>query len=70
MKIDIEQFRSNKAELIKSIEKLGIDSISMYCACTGLPVIAACYFVLEELPQYKEKMERKIQACKEFYGYV
>jgi hypothetical protein len=69
MKINIEQFRSNKAELIKSIEKQGIDSLSLFCACTGLPVIAACFYVKEDLPQYDEEMDRKIAALREFYGY-
>ena len=69
MKIDINQFRSNKLELIRNIEQHGIDSLSFFCACTGLPVIAACFFVKEELPQFDELMDKKIESLKEFYGY-
>lgn len=69
VKLDLYQYRSNKLELIRSIKKQGIESLSIFCACTGLPVIVACYFVKEELPEFDEEMGRKIEVLKEFYGY-
>lgn len=70
MKLKLAQFRTNKEELLRSIQKHGIDSLSMFCACTGLPVAAACVFVKEELPQYSEEMDKKLEVLKEFYGYT
>ena len=64
-----DQFRENKPELIKSIKERGIESLSMFCACTGLPVYVACVFVMEDLPQFREDMERKIEVLREFYDY-
>ena len=70
MKLKLAQFRTNKEELLRSIQKHGIDSLSMFCACTGLRVGAACVFVKEELPQYSEEMDKKLEVLKEFYGYT
>jgi hypothetical protein len=69
LKLNLEQLRANKPELIKSVKQHGIESISYFCACTGLPVIAACFFVKEDLPEFTEEMDRKIKALTEFYGY-
>lgn len=69
MIVKIGQFRKSKDELIKSVRKQGIDSLSIFCACTGLPVVAACLFLKEEFPDSAEKMDKKIEALKEFYGY-
>lgn len=69
MILKISQFRKNKPELIKSIQNQGIDSLSMFCACTGLPVAAACMFVKEEYPEYTDLMDKKLQLLTEFYGY-
>lgn len=66
---NLELFRKTKPELIRSIEKHGIESLSMFCACTGLPVIVACYFVKEEMSQFDEVLDKKIEVLKEFYGY-
>jgi hypothetical protein len=70
LKLKLSQFRSNKAELIRSINKHGIESLSYFCACTGLPVAAACVFVKEDLSQFTEEMDRKLEALREFYGYT
>lgn len=66
---DINLFRKNKEELLRIIEKQGIDSLSNFCACTGLPVIVACFFVKEEMSQFDKEMDSKIESLKEFYDY-
>lgn len=43
--------------------------ISVYCACTGLPVIVAIEFCIQEFPQYLSQLEQKKVVVKEFYGY-
>jgi hypothetical protein len=70
MKIpDINLFRKNKEELLRSINKRGVDSLSVFCACTGLPVIIGCMFIKEDMPQFNLEMDRKILILKEFYDY-
>jgi hypothetical protein len=62
-------YRQGKADLIRHVERWGIDSLSFYCATVGFPVAAAAVFCIEEWPQHKEVLEKKLEALKEFYGY-
>lgn len=65
----VSSYRNGKADLVRHVERWGVDSISFYCATVGFPVAAACVFVIEEWPEEKEKMEKKLEVLKEFYGY-
>lgn len=69
MILKIAQFRKNKPELIRNVKLHGVNSISFFCSCTGLPVAAACVFVKEEFPELEQEMERKLQVLSEFYDY-
>lgn len=62
-------YRNGKADLIRHVEKWGIDSISFYCATVGFPVAAAVVFCMEEWPEERERLEKKLEVLKEFYGY-
>lgn len=76
MKIDIEFYRTSKADFMSVLKRRKVKTwneinaeISLYCACVGLPVIAAVAFVEEDYPQFKEELDKKKQVIKEFYGY-
>jgi hypothetical protein len=62
-------YRSGKADLIRHVERWGIDSISFYCATVGFPVAAAVVFCIEEWPDERERLEKKLTVLKDFYGY-
>ena len=62
-------YREQIPELVKNVKRWGVDSISYFCATTGLPVATACVFVKEAFPEHAEEMDRKLEMLKEFYGY-
>ena len=66
---DKELFRRQKKELIKSIEKRGINYVSSYCTLAGMPVIIAYEFIMEDYPEHKELCESRIKIVKDFMGY-
>jgi hypothetical protein len=67
----VSLYRGAKADLIAHIKrnKNNVSLLSFYCATSGLPVAAAIVFCLEEFPEHKEKLEKKLETIKEFYGY-
>lgn len=65
----VGQYRNGKADLIRHVKRWGLDSLSFYCATVGFPVAAAIVFCIEEWPEEKEKLEKKLEKIKEFYGY-
>ena len=69
MLFKVGPYRNGKADLIRHVEKWGIDSISFYCATVGFPVAAAVVFCIEEWPEERERLEKKLETLKEFYGY-
>lgn len=69
MKFKVSQYRNGKADLVRHLERWGIDSLSFYCATVGFPVAAAVVFAIEEWPEEKEQLEKKLEVLKEFYGY-
>lgn len=75
-KIDVEFYRAAKPDFIANLkfrkpEKWSElnNEISLYCACSGLPVIVAIIFAQEEFPQFVEELEKKKVVVGEFYGY-
>lgn len=76
MKLDIDFFRPAKKDFIESLRRNEISkwdelngAISLYCSCTGLPILVAIIFVEEEFSEYKEELEKKRTVVVEFYGY-
>jgi hypothetical protein len=76
MKIDINFYRSAKADFIANLKRRNVEKwdvlnneLSLYCACFGLPVIVAIEFAAEEFPQFSEELEKKKVIVGEFYGY-
>jgi hypothetical protein len=65
----ISPFRNGKADLIRHVERHGLDSLSFYCATISFPVAAAIVFCIEEWPEEREKLEKHLEKVKEFYGY-
>lgn len=65
----VEDFRSRKSHILKHIKKEGIDAITLYCTLSGVPLIAAYTFIMEDMPEYKEICEKKIQSLINFYKY-
>lgn len=75
-KLDVEFYRLAKADFITNLKRRNVTKwdelnaeISLYCACTGLPVLAAIVFVEEEFPEYSEQLTKKKEVVKTFYGY-
>lgn len=66
---NIELMRVNKPEVIRHVKKNGIDSLSLFCATTGVSLLAAHIYVAEEFPEYREYCEKKLETLKDFYGY-
>lgn len=71
MQFKVGPFRAGKADLIKLIKRNNNDVsiLSYYCASSMFPVAAAIVFCLEEFPEHKEALEKKMEFVKEFYGY-
>lgn len=63
-----DDFRRFKNEVIAYTKKNGFDSISDYCVLTGVPVLAAYTFVMEEMEELKDKCQQRIIEIKQFYG--
>lgn len=70
MHFKVGVYRKGKADLIRHVKKWGIDSISFYCATCGFPVAAAVVFCIEEFPEEREMLEKKLEVLKGFYGYA
>lgn len=64
-------YRMGKADLIKHLRRFNNDVslLSYYCAAGAFPVAAAIVFCIEEFPEHRELLEKKLEAVKEFYGY-
>lgn len=62
----LEEFRVVKDDLLKFYKQSGEDSISFYCAVSGVPIVVAYLLLYEEYkdPKYLEKIKR----VNEFYG--
>jgi hypothetical protein len=70
MVFKIGKFRKAHEEYVKArYEELGINSISLYCACSGCPVAAAYSFCAEIDPSNTE-LTKRIDNVKMFYGIV
>lgn len=68
MKFKISQFRNAHESFVKErYQELGIDSISLYCACSGCPVLAA-YIFCKEIDTDSLELTRRIDSVKIFYG--
>lgn len=74
--IEIEKYRESKSDFIANLKRRNISSwdtlnveLSLYCACFGLPVIAATIFCLEDYPEYSSELNKKIKVLVEFYDY-
>jgi hypothetical protein len=64
----IGQFRQAHERFVKErYQELGINSLSLYCACSGCPVIAAYCYSREVDPDNSE-LTRRIESVKLFYG--
>ena len=66
----IEDFRHMKPIVLKYIKDKGIDKVSEYAAMTGTSLIAIWTFIKEDMPEYRQKAENKIESLKKFYRYV
>jgi hypothetical protein len=62
-------YRDRKADIIRHVERHGLSSLSFYCATVGFPVAAALVFCMEEWPEKREELEKRLEKVREFYGY-
>lgn len=69
MKIDISSYRSYKDQLVKTYDSNGLYALQELCVISGLPLIAAMIFVLEEHPDDKELQKVRDRVI-DFYGYT
>lgn len=61
-------FRQAHEKFVKErYKKEGVDSISMYCAVSFCPVLAAYWFCREIDPENSE-LTKRIESVKLFYG--
>ena len=75
--MNVEYFRKAKADFIANVLRKNAqeeysrlnNEISLYCACFGLPVVAAVEFCEEEFPQWSEQLSTKKKQLILFYGY-
>lgn len=65
---EIELFRPQKQIIIAYVKKHGVEKISTYSATTFIPLIVIYTFLGEDVVEYRELAEEKIQGLKEFYG--
>lgn len=66
----IGEFRKAHEKLVHDMyDSTGIDSISLYCACSLCPVIAAYWFCREKDPSNIE-LTKRIENVKVFYGIL
>ena len=64
----VGQFRQAHEKFVKErYQELGIDSLSLYCACSACPVIAA-YWYSQEIDPDNPELTRRIEGVKLFYG--
>jgi len=66
----IEDFRLRKPDIIKYIDKNGLDMVSLYAATSGIPLIAIWTYIAEEHEDYRERCNFEIDTLVKFYGYV
>jgi hypothetical protein len=67
-KLTIGTFRQAHQEaVLERYAKDGINSLSLYCACTLCPVLAAYTFCFEAFPEDLE-LTKRIESVKLFYG--
>ncbi len=64
------EFVEQKKGLFSHIEKKGFSSsiIAEFCAMSGIPVIVAYQFIMEDFPEHLEFCQEKIARVKDFYG--
>jgi hypothetical protein len=68
MKTDIQEFReAHQAKVIELYETDGMGVLSLYCACSMCPVLAAYTFCKEKYPD-DEVLTDRIDKVKIFYG--
>jgi hypothetical protein len=65
----IEDFRLRKGDILTQVEIHGVESISSFCAMVGIPLVAAYTYIKEDMPEYAEFCENRIEELCEFYGY-
>lgn len=66
----IKLFRPQKPYIIKYIERIGIENVSLYSATTGIPLLVIYHFILEDFPEHATMCHQKIKELMEFYGKV
>lgn len=65
----IEDFRNNKPEIIRYVEKNGIKDIGSFAATGAVSLYAIWTFIGEEFPEYAEDVKKNKKALRDFYGY-
>ena len=63
-------FVSQKPNFIKHMKKKGfsVNNLGEYCTLTGIPLIVAYDWVIEEMPRYTKICSMKIESLMGFYG--
>lgn len=65
---EVELYRHHKEAILDHIKKKGIDSVSMFCAASGLPLIVVYTYIAEDMEEHRECCEERIAGLKKFYG--
>ena len=60
MKYKIKDYTASRPEVLKMYEKRGINGVTELCAVSGVPIVIACYYILEynEDSEVRSTMER------------
>ena len=70
MKFKVGLYRKAHESLIHNLYKTdGIDGISLYCAVSFCPVLAA-YWFCREVDSNNEELTRRVESVKLFYGIM
>lgn len=65
----IEDFKSQEKNVVNHIRKEGLEALPLYCSLTGIPIIAALYFIKNNIKKYEDSVDVQIKEIVTFYKY-
>lgn len=64
----VESFKYREKDIIKEVEKRGVDRLNIYCASCGMNIVVAHYFLYKNFPEHEEYAKEKLEKLCKFYN--
>lgn len=66
---ETSEYQKIKTQMLESKTGLDYNKVSLLCATSALNIIAVYFFLREDVPEWVDECNNKIECLMDFYGY-